>query len=563
MFTKRNVLIGVSLTVALAVGIAAAPAADDKPDYAAIYKIKEEGLNRSQVMETLSYLTDVHGPRLTGSPQLRGAQQWTMDQMKKWGLENVEKHPWQFGRGWQLKHFSAHMTAPSYAPLIAYPKAWTPGFSSAAPVTGPAIRVDITSEADFEKYKGKLKGAYVLTAPARELSTHFTADGKRYTDEQLAELDTQTFPRGGAFPFPGAAPAAGARGGRGGQAAQPARGGFGNQGLQRAIMAFYLQEGIAAMVDPGNRGDMGTVFVQSGGQQANDAPPVPAQIVVATEHYNRMVRILEKDIPVSMEVDYQAEFSNPDGNDFDITAEIPGGDKKDEVVMVGGHFDSWHTGTGATDNGAGSAVAMEVMRILKQSGLKMRRTVRIGLWTGEEEGLLGSCHYVNDVFASRPGACQRGGGGGGGGGRGGAQAPPTPHQPAYDKFAGYFNIDNGTGKIRGVYLQGNEEVRPIFQAWLAPFKDMGATQLSIRNTGGTDHLSFDGVGLPGFQFIQDEMDYDTRTHHSNMDTWDRVSRNDMMQIAVIEASFVYHTAMREQKLPRKPLPTPRPESAGN
>jgi carboxypeptidase Q len=183
--------------------------------------------------------------------------------------------------------------------------------------------------------------------------------------------------------------------------------------------------------------------------------------------------------------------------------------------------------------------------------------VRIGLWTGEEEGLLGSCHYVNDVFASRPGACQRGGGGGGGG-RGGPPPAPTPHQPAYDKFAGYFNIDNGTGKIRGVYLQGNEEVRPIFAAWLEPFKDMGATTLSIRNTGGTDHLSFDAVGLPGFQFIQDEMDYDSRTHHSNQDVWDRISRADMIQIAVIEASFVYHAAMREQKLPRKPLPTPRP-----
>src|ERR1035438_768738 len=540
MFKRRNIAIFVTLALAVGVGIAASPANDDKPDLTAIYKIKDEGINRSQVMETLSYLTDVHGPRLTGSPQLRKAQEWTQEQLKKWGLENVGTHKWDFGRGWQVKHFSAHMTAPSYAPLIAYPKAWTPGFSGGA-VTGPAIRVDIATEADIDKYKGKLKGAYVLTAPAREIQTHFTADGKRYTDEQLAEIATMPTPRGGAFGAPGA------RGGRGG---------FGNnQALQRKIMDFYLAEGIAATVDPGGRGDDGTVFVQSGGSQAKDAPPVPAEIVVATEQYNRMVRILEKDIPVTMEVDYQAEFSNPDGFDYDITGEITGGDKKDEVVMVGGHFDSWHTGTGATDNAAGSAAAMEVMRILKASGLKMRRTVRIGLWTGEEEGLLGSCHYVDDVFASRPGACQRGGGGGGG--RGGPQPAPTPHQPAYDKFAGYFNIDNGTGKIRGVYLQGNEEVRPIFEAWLAPFKDMGATTLTIRNTGGTDHLSFDGVGLPGFQFIQDEMDYDSRTHHSNQDVWDRVSRADMIQISVIEAAFVYNAAMREQKLPRKPLPTPR------
>jgi carboxypeptidase Q len=557
MFKRRSIAIGVALALAVGVGIAASPANEDRPDYTAIYKIKDEGINRSQIMETLSYLTDVHGPRLTGSPQLRKAQEWTQDQLKKWGIENVGTHKWEFGRGWQLKHFSAHMTAPSYAPLIAYPKAWTPGFPGGA-ITGPAVRVDIASEADFDKYKGKLKGAYVLTAAAREIQTHFTADGKRYTDQELADLSMMPPPRGGAFAFPGAPPAAGARGGRGGAAAQPAaRGGFGNQALQRKIMDFYLAEGIAATVDPGGRGDDGTVFVQSGGTYTKDAPAVPAEIVVATEQYNRMIRILEKDIPVSMEVDYQAEFSNPDGFDYDITGEIPGTDKKDEVVMVGGHFDSWHTGTGATDNGAGSAAAMEVMRILKATGLKMRRTVRIGLWTGEEEGLLGSCHYVNDVFASRPGACQRGGGGGGGG-RGGAQPAPTPHQPDYDKFAGYFNIDNGTGKIRGVYLQGNEEVRPIFAAWLEPFKDMGATTLSIRNTGGTDHLSFDGVGLPGFQFIQDEMDYDSRTHHSNQDVWDRISRADMIQIAVIEASFVYHTAMREQKLPRKPLPTPRP-----
>jgi len=561
MFKKRNMAICVALALAVGVGIAASPANEDKPDLTAIYKIKDEGFNHSQVMETLSYLSDVHGPRLTGSPELRGAQQWAQDQLKKWGIENVGTHKWEFGRGWTLKHFSAHMTAPIYAPLIAYPKAWTPGFSGGA-ITGPAVRVDITSEADLDKYKGKLKGAYVLTAAARDLTPHFTGDAKRYTDEQLAELAMMPEPRGGAFAFPGAPPAAGApaRGGRAGQAGQPAaaaRGGFGNQALQRRIQEFYLAEGVAATVEP-SRGDDGTVFVQSGGSQAKDAPAVPAQVVVATEQYNRMIRILDKNIPVSMEVDYQAEFTNPDGFDYDITGEITGGDKKDELVMVGGHFDSWHSGTGATDNGAGSAVAMEVMRILKASGLKMRRTVRIGLWTGEEEGLLGSCHYVNDVFASRPNACQRGGGGGGG--RGGNQPAPTPHEPAYSKFSGYFNIDNGTGKIRGIYTQGNEEVRPIFEAWMAPFKDMGATTITVRNTGGTDHQSFDGVGLPGFQFIQDEIDYNARTHHSNMDVFDRIQRGDMMQISVIEAAFVYQTAMREQKLPRKPLPTPRGEN---
>jgi carboxypeptidase Q len=555
MFKRSSITICVAVALAVGVGIAASPASDDKADLTAVYKIKDEGINHSEVMNTLSYLTDVHGPRLTGSPGIRGAQTWAQDQLKKWGMENVGTHKWEFGRGWTLKHFSAHMTAPSYAPLIAYPKAWTPGFSGGA-VTGPAVRVDITSEADFDRYKGKLKGAYVLTAAAREVQPHFTGDAKRYTDEQLAALAMMPEPRGGAFAFPGAPAAAAARGGRAGQAAQPAGGRGGNQALQRRIQEFYLAEGIAATVDPGGRGDDGTVFVQSGGSQTKDAPAVPAAVTMATEQYNRIVRILEKDIPVTLEVDYQAEFTNPDGFDYNVTGEITGGDKKDELVMVGGHFDSWHTGTGATDNAAGSAVAMEVMRILKASGLKMRRTVRIGLWSGEEEGLLGSCHYVNDTFASRPNACQRGGGGGGGG-RGGAPQPPTPHEPAYSKFAGYFNIDNGTGKIRGIYTQGNEEVRPIFEAWMAPFKDMGATTITARNTGGTDHQSFDGVGLPGFQFIQDEMDYDSRTHHSNMDVYDRVQRADMIQIAVIEASFVYHAAMREQRLPRKPLPTPR------
>jgi carboxypeptidase Q len=361
-------------------------------------------------------------------------------------------------------------------------------------------------------------------------------------------------------PFNFGAPG-GARGGRAGQAAQPAGGRGGQQALARRINEFYIAEGVVATVEPG-RGDGGTVFVSAGGDRAKDAPAVPSQIVVAVEHYNRMVRILEKDIPVNLEIDFQAEYTNPDGFEYNVVGEIPGTDKKDELVMVGGHFDSWHTGTGATDNAAGSATAMEVMRIIKQSGLKPRRTIRIGLWSGEEEGLLGSRAYVNDTFASRPAPAGGPGGGGGGGGRGGNQVPPTPHEPAYSKFAGYFNIDNGTGKIRGIYLQGNEEVRPIFEAWLAPFKDLGATTITVRNTGGTDHQSFDGVGLPGFQFIQDEVEYSSRTHHSNQDVYDRIQRADMVQISVIEAAFVYNAAMREQKLPRKPMPAPAPTTGG-
>lgn len=520
----------------------------DKPDLTALYKIKDQGINHSEVMETLSYLTDVHGPRLSGGSGIRGAQKWAQDQMKKWGLENVTTHKYAFGRGWDLKHFSAHMITPQYANLIAYPKAWTPGIPGGS-VKADVVHVDIQTEADFDKYKGKLSGKYVMTRPALEINAHFTPQGSRYTEEELAKLAVEEFRA--PFNF-GAPPAAGARGGRAGAAAAAAGGRGGQQALARKLNEFFLAEGVVATVEPG-RGDGGTVFVQSGGDRAVDAPKVPSQIVVAAEQYNRMVRILDKEIPVSLEVDFQAEFTNPDGFEYNVTGEIPGTDKKDELVMVGGHFDSWHTGTGATDNAAGSAVALEVMRIIKQSGLKPRRTIRIGLWSGEEEGLLGSRAYVNDTFASRPAPAGGPGGGGGGGGRGG-NAPITPHEPAYSKFAGYFNIDNGTGKVRGVYLQGNEEVRPIFEAWLTPFKDMGATTLTIRNTGGTDHLSYDGVGLPGFQFIQDEVEYSSRTHHSNQDVYDRIQRADMVEASVIEAFFVYSTASREQKLPRKPPP---------
>jgi Zn-dependent M28 family amino/carboxypeptidase len=310
---------------------------------------------------------------------------------------------------------------------------------------------------------------------------------------------------------------------------------------------------VAALLDP-SYGEDGTIFVSDGGYYWKDAQPVAPQVTLAVEHYNRICRILDKKIKVMLEMEIQADFLSQDTNDFNILAELPGTDKKDELVMLGGHLDSWHAGTGATDNAAGCAVAMEAVRILKAAGLKPRRTVRIALWGGEEQGFYGSRAYVSEHFASRPSPpsnlseeeylkwMQAN-----------AAMPPT-QKPDYIKLSAYWNYDNGTGKIRGIYLQGNEEVRPIFEAWLLPFKDMGATTLTIRNTGGTDHLSFDGVGLPGFQFIQDEIDYETRTHHSNMDVYDHIQRNDIMQSAVIMASFVYHTAMRNEMLPRKPLP---------
>ncbi len=515
--------------------------AQEKADLAAIWKIKDEGLNRSQVMEILSYLTDVHGPRLTGSPNIRQAQSYTQSKFREWGLENVHTEKFEFGRGWTLKKFSAHMVEPSYSPLIGFPKAWTPGTNGI--VRAEAIRVDIETEADLDKYRGKLKGRFVLGQAPRDVAAHFTAEGNRYDDEQLQTLSRTPVP-GQAGPFRGPRGPAGER----------------SRQLVRKINNFYVSEGVAAVLEPG-RGDGGTVFVGSGGERAKDAPAVSPQVVIAVEHYNRICRILDKKMKVQLEIEIQAEFLTQDLDDYNVLAEIPGTDRKDELVMLGAHFDSWHSGTGATDNAAGSAVAMEAIRIIKAAGLTPRRTIRIGLWSGEEQGLLGSRAYVNEHFASRPPpppdldrTSEEY--------RKLTQAPPTI-KPGHARFAGYWNLDNGTGKIRGIYLQGNEEARPIFEAWLAPFKDMGVTTLSIRNTGGTDHLSFDGVGLPGFQFIQDPVEYSTRTHHSNMDVYDRIQRGDMMQAAVVMASFVYHTAMREEKLPRKPMPKPRSQPSSS
>ncbi|HEV8131012.1 MAG TPA: M20/M25/M40 family metallo-hydrolase [Acidobacteriota bacterium] len=514
--------------------------ATESLDLTTIWKIKDEGLNRSQVMETLSYLTDVYGPRLTGSPNIRKAQEWAQKRLKEWGLVNVHEESYgPFGNGWALEHLSAEMLQPTYQPLIAFPKSWTPGTSG--PVTANATTVTIEKESDFDKYRGKLKGMFVLTQPEREVNPITSPPAKRYNDEDLREIAQ--------------APDPGAR--RGFPQGRPAFN-FDPQ-FQKKLNEFYIAEGIAALLEPG-RGDGGTIFVQSGGQRTPEAPPVPPQLVIAVEHYNRMVRILQKGIPVQLRIDVQARFYDQDQNAYNVIGEIPGTDKKDELVMLGAHFDSHHSGTGATDNAAGSAVAMEAVRILKTIGAQPRRTIRIALWSGEEQGLLGSRAYVSDHFASRPQSenqRQQGAAEGSGGQRpqqSNQPPPPITLKPEYSKLSAYFNLDNGTGKARGVYLQGNEEARGIFNSWMEPFHDMGMTTLSIRNTGGTDHLSFDAVGLPGFQFIQDPVEYGTRTHHSNMDVYDRIQRGDMMQASVIMASFVWEAGIRDQKFPRKPLP---------
>ena len=502
---------------------AAAPAeatvapANDAPDYNAIYKIKDEGFNRSQVMEIESYLTDVYGPRVTNSPNVRAAGEWTMGKMKEWQLANVHEETWPFGRGWSNEHTSAEMIAPRYFYLIAYPKVWTPGTNG--PVTGDAVLAPMAKEEDFAKYKGQLKGKFVLSdATPPDLKPHFEPDAHRYTDAELADLANETIP-----------------GPRNEDRFAQLRA---QREFQNKLQKFLLEEGAVAWIES-NRGDDGTVFVQQGGSRDPKDPPAITRVALATEHYGRIYRLLQKKIPVTLKLDVDNKFYDDDLNSFDILGEIPGTDKADEVVMLGGHFDSWQAGTGATDNGAGAATMLEAMRILKATGMPMRRTVRVGLWTGEEEGLLGSRAYVKAHFGD----------------------PETMKLlPEHAKLDAYYNIDNGTGKIRGVYLQGNEAVAPIFAKWMEPFRGLGMTTLTMRNTGGTDHLSFNAVGLPGFQFIQDPLDYDSRTHHSNMDVYERIQEPDMKQIAVIVASFVYMTANRPEMLPRKPLPPPTPQT---
>jgi hypothetical protein len=525
-----------------------------------IVKIRDEGLNRSQVMQTLSYLSDVIGPRLTASPGMKRANEWTRDTMSKWGLQNAHLEAWgPFGRGWTLKRFSAQVTEPLNIPLIAYPKAWSPATNG--PVSADVIYFDAKDEADMARFKGQLKGKIVLTSAMREVKAHFETQGTRLDEKNLLTLANAPMPRAGG-----------------------GRGGFGGANRTAAEFAakknqFLLDEGAAVLIDP-SRGDGGTLFVQSAtvpqpfspnafGPNAprrinpydKDAKMVP-QIVVAIEHYNRIVRMIQAGEKVKMETSIAAEYQDTDLNGYNTVAEIPGTDPnlKDEIVMLGGHMDSWHAGTGATDNGAGVAVGMEAVRIIQALGLKPRRTIRIGLWTGEEQGLLGSRAYVAKHFGkmetpptTTTNATQ--GGGDGAAMQRPAQAASVLVKMAdYDKLAGYFNLDNGTGKIRGVYLQGNDSIATLFRQWLAPFKDLGAETLSLSNTGGTDHLSFDAIGLPGFQFIQDEIEYDTRTHHSNMDVFDRIQGDDMKQAATIMAAFVYQTAMRDEKLPRKPQP---------
>ena len=522
-FGRPALLAGAACALAVTLAPVSAQQAE-RVDLTAIYKIKAEGLQRSRVMEIMSWLTDVYGPRLTNSPGFRKAGDWAVKEMTSWGLVNVKLQPFApFGRGWANDKFYMMATTPGGSlPVIGYPQAWTSGTNGV--VAGDAVFATIDSPEDMTTWKGKLKGKFLLSTAMPDVPALFEAQAQRYTDDELRELERETVPTG--------------RGGRGGRGAfGGGRGGTSAFALTRT--QFLKDEGVVAIITPG-RGTGGTVFVGGGGSREANAPATIPAVTIAVEHYGRILRTLQKDQPVRIEMEIKNTFYD-DPTSFNVVGEIPGTDKADEVVMLGAHFDSWHAGTGATDNAAGSAVMMEAMRILKQSGLPLRRTVRIGLWGGEEQGLVGSRQYVTDTFADRA---------------------TMTLKPAHAKFAGYFNVDNGTGAIRGIYLQSNEAVAPIFEAWMKPFNNLGMTTLSIRNTGGTDHQSFDAVGLPGFQFVQDPVEYGTRTHHSNMDLYERIQEEDMRKNAVIVASFVYLTANRDLPLPRKPLPAPQPVGAG-
>jgi carboxypeptidase Q len=517
-------------------------------------RIREEGLYHSHIMEYASALTDDIGPRLTGSPNLAKANAWTRDQFTAMGCVNAHLEDWgEFGMGWQQLNTWVRMTAPDTATFIAQAAPWSPATSGL--VNGPAIWLNVKSEKDLDQYKGKLVGKIVLLGDMREVGNIDKPLFTRYDEKELRDLE--------AYPLnnPDA------------DFDKFVQEYLARIALRGKIGKFAADEHAAAILVPsrdGGRhgGSGGTIFDDSGqgldwfAYRRDHIAPLPI-VVTAIENYGRVYRLLKANVPVNIELNVDTKFTGDHEHGYDTVAEIPGTDPKlkEEVVMVGGHLDSWAAATGATDNGAGSLVAMEVMRILNSLGVKPRRTIRVALWSGEEEGLFGSVGYVTQHFGSFPRSDtpeQK-------------QLPefirkpagPLALKPEQQLVSGYFNVDNGGGRIRGVYLQGNAAIAPIFAQWIAPLKDLGVTTLTLQNTGGTDHLSFDAVGIPGFQFIQDELDYETRTHHSNMDTYERLLPEDMKQAAVVEAIFVYNAAMREQMLPRKPLPHPELEEKKN
>jgi carboxypeptidase Q len=494
--------------------------AEEPVDLQMITRIKEEAIKKSQVMETASYLTDVYGPRLMGSPDLREAADWAVKRLKEWGINQAWIEDWGvFGRGWQMESITASMTEPRYMPLIIYPKAWTKGTNGE--IKGTPVVLEIEEEEDLQTIGDSLAGAIVMIGAPREWEPKFEPCASRLDEEELEELETAPEP-GAKSPW-----------------AERAKEWRKHRALRKKLLALLEERKAGVIIEPSER-EYGTVRVYSGGNYKLDEDLTPADLVLANEQYGRIYRILKKNIPVTLSINVQNSFFTDDTMGYNVLAEIPGTDSRleDEVVMLGAHLDSWHAGTGATDNAGNCAIMMEVMRIFKALDIKPRRTIRMALWSGEEQGYLGSRGYLEKHYGDRR---------------------TMELKAAHKDFSVYFNLDNGNGKIRGIYLQENDAARPIFEAWLKPFNDMGATVLSIQNTSGTDHIPFNEIGLPGFQFIQDPIDYMMRTHHTNMDVYEHILPGDAMQCAVITASFVYHAAMRDAKIPRKPLPEPKPK----
>lgn len=517
-------------------------------DLAMYARIREEATQHSHVMEYASALMDGIGPRLTGSENLKKANSWTKEQFAAMGCSNAHLEDWgEFGMGWKQLNTWARMTAPDTAVFIAQAAPWSPPTKGA--VSGPAVWVDIKDEKDFDKYTGKLAGKIVLYGDMRDVKPVDKPLFARHEDSDLQRIET--------YPI---------RLNENGNSFQEY---LKRLEFREKVGKFLAAEQALAVLTPSrdgrnNGGSGGTMFDDSGAgfgwmiYQRDRANPLPVA-VTAIENYGRIYRLLKANVPVSIELDIDTQFTGDHQHGFDTIAEIPGTDPKlkDELVMLGGHLDSWASATGATDNGAGTVVAMEVMRILTALHVSPRRTIRVGLWTGEEQGEFGSYNYVKQHFGFVP--------------RSTAPdqlrvtefdrdpAGPIQWKPDYQKISAYFNLDNGTGKIRGIYLQENAAEGPIFAQWMAPLKDLGVETISFRNTGGTDHEAFDAIGIPGFQFIQDPLDYGSRTHHSNMDTYERLQPEDLAQAALVEAIFVYNTAMRDQMLPRKPLPHPELE----
>ena len=513
-----------ALLLVLAPGLALA---EEPVDLEMVSRIRDEGFRRSQVMETVRHLTDEIGPRITGSPAMKTANDWTRARLAEWGLRNAHLEAYPFGPGWSYSRGLVQVLAPYEATIAALPRTWTPG--TAGPVRGPLMILSIESEKDLEPYRGKLAGKILLMSEPRDLVSQAgeQPSARRYPPEALDELARYRAPVGDAL--------------------DSAKRRLEYDKQRGAVLRALVEEEKAlARIDSASF----AWGILDAARSSGDGFP---SVVISAEEYNRLHRLASAGREVEVEVDIRARFHTDDLNAYNTIAEIPGTDRRTEIVMAGAHLDSFHGGTGATDNAAGCAVMMEAVRILQALGVKPRRTIRIALWSGEEQGMLGSQAWVAEHLGGRPqpsdAVLQK---------VPGYVWPPSvgPFQakPEHARLSVYFNLDNGGGRIRGVYAQENAAVAPIFETWLRPLRDLGATTVTLRNADGSDHIPFDAAGIPAFFFLQDELDYEGRTWHSSLDVYDHLEEEDLKQASVVMATLLYHAAMRSERLPRKFLP---------